>query len=78
MANLLVTLMDKMDVPVERIGGSTGKLRDRHASRCRWPGTPRRLSMSIVLAIAAVAAAQERPAADRGGEECRSRRRCAR
>ena len=26
MANLLVTLMDKMDVPVERIGGSTGKL----------------------------------------------------
>ncbi len=26
MANLLVTLMDKMDVPVERMGGSTGKL----------------------------------------------------
>jgi hypothetical protein len=26
MANLLVTLMDKFDVPVERIGGSTGKL----------------------------------------------------
>jgi hypothetical protein len=26
MANLLVTLMDKMDVPVERIGGSTGAL----------------------------------------------------
>jgi len=26
MANLLVTLMDKMDVPVERIGGSTGPL----------------------------------------------------
>ena len=26
MANLLVTLMDKMDVPVEHIGGSTGKL----------------------------------------------------
>src|SRR5207244_5664314 len=26
MANLLVTLMDKMAVPVERIGGSTGKL----------------------------------------------------
>jgi len=26
MANLLVTLMDKMDVPVERVGGSTGKL----------------------------------------------------
>ena len=26
MANLLVTLMDKMDVPVEKIGGSTGKL----------------------------------------------------
>jgi hypothetical protein len=26
MANLLVTLMDKMGVPVERIGGSTGKL----------------------------------------------------
>ncbi len=26
MANLLVTLMDKLDVPVERIGGSTGKL----------------------------------------------------
>jgi len=26
MANLLVTLMDKMDVPVERLGGSTGKL----------------------------------------------------
>ena len=31
MANLLVTLMDKLDVPVERIGGSTGQLRDRHA-----------------------------------------------
>ncbi|MGE3512190.1 MAG: DUF1552 domain-containing protein [Vicinamibacterales bacterium] len=26
MANLLLTLMDKMDVPVERVGGSTGKL----------------------------------------------------
>ena len=26
MANLLVTLMDKLDVPVERLGGSTGKL----------------------------------------------------
>jgi hypothetical protein len=26
MANLLVTLMDKMNVPVERMGGSTGKL----------------------------------------------------
>ena len=26
MANLLVTLMDKMDVPVDTIGGSTGKL----------------------------------------------------
>jgi hypothetical protein len=26
MANLLVTLMDKLDVPVERVGGSTGKL----------------------------------------------------
>ena len=26
MANLLVTLMDKLDVPVERIGGSTGKV----------------------------------------------------
>ena len=26
MANLLVTLMDKMDVPVEQLGGSTGKL----------------------------------------------------
>jgi hypothetical protein len=26
MANLLVTLLDKMDVPVEKIGGSTGKL----------------------------------------------------
>jgi hypothetical protein len=25
-ANLLVTLMDKMDVPVERLGGSTGRL----------------------------------------------------
>jgi hypothetical protein len=25
-ANLLVTLMDKMEVPVERMGGSTGKL----------------------------------------------------
>jgi hypothetical protein len=25
-ANLLVTLMDKMDMPVEKIGGSTGKL----------------------------------------------------
>jgi hypothetical protein len=26
MANLLVTLMDKLDVPVDRLGGSTGKL----------------------------------------------------
>ena len=26
MANLLLTLMDKLDVPVERIGGSTGRL----------------------------------------------------
>ena len=26
MANLLVTLMDKLDVPVDHIGGSTGKL----------------------------------------------------
>jgi hypothetical protein len=26
MANLLVTLLDKLDVPVERLGGSTGKL----------------------------------------------------
>ncbi len=26
MANLLMTLMDKFDVPVERIGGSTGRL----------------------------------------------------
>ena len=26
MANLLVTLMDKMDLPVEQLGGSTGKL----------------------------------------------------
>jgi hypothetical protein len=26
MANLLVTLMDKLDVPVEKIGGSTGRL----------------------------------------------------
>ena len=26
MANLLVTLMDKLDVPVDRVGGSTGKL----------------------------------------------------
>jgi hypothetical protein len=26
MANLLVTLMDKMDMPVEKLGGSTGKL----------------------------------------------------
>jgi hypothetical protein len=26
MANLLVTLMDKFDVPVERLGGSTGRL----------------------------------------------------
>jgi hypothetical protein len=26
MANLLVTLMDKLDVAVERLGGSTGRL----------------------------------------------------
>jgi hypothetical protein len=26
MANLLVTLMDKLNVPVERLGGSTGRL----------------------------------------------------
>ena len=34
MANLLMTLMDKMDVPVERIGGSTGKLQLDTLSRC--------------------------------------------
>jgi hypothetical protein len=26
MANLLVTLMDKLDVPVDHLGGSTGRL----------------------------------------------------
>ena len=26
MGNLLVTLMDKMGVPVEKVGGSTGRL----------------------------------------------------
>jgi hypothetical protein len=26
MANLLVTLMDKMDLPVDHVGGSNGKL----------------------------------------------------
>ena len=26
MANLLVTLMDKLEVPVDKIGGSTGHL----------------------------------------------------
>jgi hypothetical protein len=26
MANLLVTLLDKMDVPIDRVGGSTGPL----------------------------------------------------
>jgi hypothetical protein len=26
MANLLVTLMDKLGVPVEKLGGSTGRL----------------------------------------------------
>jgi hypothetical protein len=26
MANLLVTIMDKMDAPVEKVGGSNGKL----------------------------------------------------
>ncbi len=26
MANLLMTIMDKMDYPVEHVGGSTGKL----------------------------------------------------
>ena len=26
MSNLLVTLMDKLDVPVDRVGGSTGAL----------------------------------------------------
>ena len=26
LGNLLVTLMDKLDVPVERMGGSTGRL----------------------------------------------------
>jgi hypothetical protein len=26
MANLLVALMDTLDVPVERLGGSTGRL----------------------------------------------------
>jgi hypothetical protein len=25
-ANLLMTIMDKMDYPVEKVGGSTGKL----------------------------------------------------
>jgi hypothetical protein len=26
MANLLVTLLDKMDVPIDHVGGSNGKL----------------------------------------------------
>jgi hypothetical protein len=26
MANLLVTILDKLDVPVEKVGGSTGRL----------------------------------------------------
>ena len=34
-ANLLVTLMDKMNVPVERMGGSTGKLPLETLSGCR-------------------------------------------
>ena len=35
MANLLVTLMDKLDVPVERLGGSTGKLPIDTLSGCK-------------------------------------------
>ena len=38
MANLLVTLMDKLDVPVEKIGGSTGRLPiDTLAWGCKTP-----------------------------------------
>ena len=32
-ANLLVTLMDKMGVPVEQLGASTGKMEHRYALR---------------------------------------------
>ncbi len=34
MANLLVTLMDKLGVPVEKLGGSTGRLPIEHAVGC--------------------------------------------
>jgi hypothetical protein len=35
MANLLVTLMDKLDVPVEKIGGSTATFRLMRYPACR-------------------------------------------
>ena len=42
MANLLMTLMDKMDVLVERIGGSTGKVQLDTLSLCRHRCAARR------------------------------------
>ena len=76
-ANLLVTLMDKLDVPVEKIGGSTGKLPlDTLAGvvMVRWSRAssvePRRL-IAVVLSLVMMGAARRRPSADRRREKHR-------
>ena len=59
-ANLLVTIMDKMGVPVEKVGGSTGKLL---STRCRGSEDASPDSMAVaLLLIAAAAAGADRPA----------------
>ena len=87
-ANLLVTLMDKMDYPVEKVGGSTGKLPHRHAvRRCKHeacacdPGCGRRLVARGAVPCCLMAADGGRAAAGGRGQERRqgrAARRCFR
>ena len=58
MANLLMTLMDKIGVPVERLGGSTGKVADPYACRvmgewasCHGWSHPRMLTVASLLRL---------------------------
>ena len=71
MANLLVTLMDKMDVPVERLGGSTGSSRSTRLD-VDVPSLPRAFRCRSFFARG-VPPRRRAARPDRGGEECRSR-----
>ena len=63
MANLLVTLMDKLDVPVERLGGSTGKLPlDTLSGVCSQAMTTLPRLVPVGLAIFLMGAGGDRPA----------------